>query len=74
MSNSLQLKRKSAGFTQAELAKLVGIAERRYRSYEASAEAKSRHLPDVVTAIKIAKALGTTVENIWGAMAQNLKV
>ena len=67
MSNQLQLKRKSTGFTQAELAKLVGIAERRYRSYEASAEAKSRHLPDILTAIKIADALGVNdLREIWG--------
>lgn len=66
MSNPLQKKRKNAGFTQAELAKLVGITERRYRSYEASTKAKSRHLPDILTAIKIADALEVSdLRELW---------
>ena len=67
MSNLLQMKRKSMGFTQAELAKLAGITERRVRCYEASGTAKSRHLPDVLTAIRIADALGVSdLREIWG--------
>ena len=67
MSNTLQLKRKSAGLTQAQLAKLVGITERRCRSYEASSQAKSKHLPDILTAIKIADALGVRdLRELWG--------
>lgn len=67
MSNRLQLRRKSAGFTQAQLAKLAGITERRCRSYEASGTAKSRHLPDVVTAIRIADALEVKdLRELWG--------
>ena len=67
MSTKLQTKRKSAGFTQAELAKLVGVTERGYRSYEASAKAKRRSLPDVLTAIRIADALGVSdLREIWG--------
>ena len=66
MSNKLQMKRKSAGFTQAELAKLVGVTERGYRSYEASAKSKRRSLPDVLTAIRIADALGVSdLREIW---------
>lgn len=67
MSNQLQLKRKSAGFTQAQLAKLAGITERGYRSYEASGTAKSKHLPNVITAIRIADALGVQdPRELWG--------
>ena len=63
MSNLLQMKRKSMGFTQAELAKLAGITERRVRCYEASGTA---NLPDVLTAIRIADALGVSdLREIW---------
>ena len=66
MSNPLQKKRKNAGFTQAELAKLVGITERGYRSYEASTKAKRRSLPDILTAIKIADALEVSdLRELW---------
>ncbi len=66
MSNPLQLKRKSTGLTQVQLAKLAGITERRYRSYEALESVKSSHLPDVLTAIKIADALGVIdLRELW---------
>jgi len=67
MSNQLQLKRKSAGFTQVELAKLAGITERGYRCYEASETARRKHTPDVLTAIRIADALGVRdLRELWG--------
>lgn len=67
MSNQLQMKRKNAGFTQAQLAKLAGITERGYRSYEASEKTNRRSKPDVVTAIRIADALGVRdLRELWG--------
>lgn len=67
MSNQLQLKRKSAGFTQAQLAKLAGVTERGYRSYEASENTNRRTKPDVITAIRIADALGVQdLRELWG--------
>lgn len=74
MSNALQLKRKSTGFTQAQLAKLAGVTERGYRKYEASPTAKTKSLPDLLTAIRIARALGTTVEQLWGDKPENQTV
>lgn len=68
MSNQLQLKRKSVSLTQVQLANLAGVTERRYRSYEASAQAKSRHLPDILTAIRIADALDVQdLRELWGS-------
>ena len=72
MSNPLQMKRKNAGFTQAQLAKLAGVTERGYRCYEASSTAKRKSLPDILTAIKIADALGITdLRELW---AQSVRV
>ena len=62
MSNAVQLKRLDVGLTQAQIAKKAGVSERGYRKYEASSKAKSKSIPDVLTAIKIADALG--VENL----------
>ena len=67
MSNALQLKRKSAGLTQAQLAKIIGITERGYRCYEASETAQRKHNPDILTAIRIADALGVrALRELWG--------
>ena len=67
MSNNLQLKRKSVGLTQSQLAKLAGITERGYRCYEASEKAKRKSIPDVLTAIKIANALEVKdLRELWG--------
>lgn len=72
MSNALQLKRKSAGFTQAQLAKLVGVTERGYRCYEASPKAKRKSLPDILTAIRIADALKVRdLRELWQPTPEN---
>lgn len=62
VSNALQIKRLDVGLTQAQIAKKVGVSERGYRKYETSATAKTKSIPDVLTALKIADALG--VENL----------
>lgn len=60
MNTLLQAARKASGKTQAQVAKEAGIHERLYQYYE-SGEKK----PAVDTAIRIARALGTSVEALW---------
>ena len=67
MSNPLQRKRNAVGLTQAQIAKLVGVTERGYRAYEASETARRKTIPDALTAIRIARALDSTVEELWNA-------
>ncbi len=54
--------RKQSGKTQAQVAKEIGIAKAAYQRYE-----QGKVIPNVVTAIKIAKSLNTNVENLWYA-------
>ena len=49
------------GYSQRELAKMVGIT-----SGAMSAIERGVHLPVADTAIRIARVLGTTVEELWG--------
>ena len=56
----LKEKRLACGLTQAEVAKEVGIQESAYQRYE-----YETRLPSVIVAIRIAKALNTTVEEVW---------
>ena len=53
--------RRNSGKTQAQVAKEIGMIKTAYQRYE-----QGKVLPNVVTAIKIAKALNTTVEDLWG--------
>ena len=53
--------RKKNGLTQVELAEKVKISVRVYQKYENEGQA-----PNVRTAIRIARALDTTVEHLWG--------
>ena len=52
--------RKKSGKTQAQVAKEIGIAETAYQRYE-----QGKVIPNVLMAIKIAKSLNTSVENLW---------
>ena len=52
--------RKRSGKNQVQVAKEVGIATIAYQSYELR-----KRTPIVTTAIRIAKTLGTTVEELW---------
>ena len=61
--------REKVGKTQVQVATETKMTERTYQKYESGMSSKT-----IQTAIRIAKALGSTVENIWGATAQNLKV
>ena len=51
----------AAGLTQKELAAIAGVTVACYQKYE-----YGTRIPDAKTAIKIADALKTTVEQLWG--------
>ena len=53
--------RKSVGKTQREVFQPIGISNVCYKKYE-----YGQRIPNAIVAIKIANALETTVENIWG--------
>lgn len=52
----------AAGKTQAQVAKEANIGERLYQDYE-----YNKRTPSVTTAIRIARVLGSTVEELFGA-------
>lgn len=54
--------RTAAGYTQKALAITTGVTTTAYQRYE-----YAERVPDVRIAIRIARALHTTVENIWGS-------
>ena len=60
MQNNLRVKRKEAGLLQEEVAKLSGITTRVYQHYE-----YGDRVPGVYAALKLAKALNTTVEMLF---------
>lgn len=57
----LRAAREKSGKTQAQVAKEVGIAEWLYQSYE-----YDRNEPGVRTAIRIARAVDSSVEELFG--------
>ena len=61
MNMELRAARKSSGKTQAQVAKEADISERTYQQYE-----YEQQEPKVRAAIQIAKALGSTVEKLFG--------
>lgn len=58
---NLKEKRLACGLTQADVARRAEMPQRTYQNYEMGIRE-----PSVTSAIKIAKALNTTVEEIWG--------
>ena len=58
----LRAVREQSGKTQAQVAKEANISEVAYQMYE-----YDKREPRVRTAIRIAKALGSSVENLFGA-------
>ena len=58
--------RKQSGKTQVQVANETKLTERTYQKYESGMSSKT-----IQTAIRIAKALGTTVEKLWAPVAQN---
>lgn len=70
MKNHLREKRLSLGLTQAQLAGKAKTTLRSYRRYEADITNKEHRLPDAVTAIRIADALGVKdLRELWGGKA-----
>lgn len=57
----LKAARQQVGKTQVQIAQEVEIATVAYQSYE-----RGTRTPTVITANKIARALGTTSEKLWG--------
>lgn len=58
----LRAAREASGKTQAQVAQKARVAERRYQEYE-----YGKREPGVSKAIRIAKALGATVEELFAA-------
>lgn len=63
---NLKNAREKKGLMQVEVAEKANITERSYQRYEAG-----ERVPNVQTAILIAKALHTTVEKIFPLQNQN---
>ena len=60
MNTNLRLAREASKKTQAQVAKEIGVSEQMYQRYE-----YGRCEPSVQKAIRIAKAVGSTVEQLW---------
>lgn len=58
--NRLKTVRTEAGLTQAELAERVGVTRKTINTVE-----NAVFIPSTVLALKLAKALGTTVEGLF---------
>lgn len=59
-TSSLKQVRKAAGYTQAQLAQLTGVSRQTIIATE-----RGDYAPSVYLALRIARALGTTVEEIF---------
>lgn len=68
MNLELRAAREASGKTQRQVAREVGIAERMYQDYE-----YDKREPGARTAIRIARALGSTVETLFGAATPTTK-
>ncbi len=60
IGNSVKKYRAQKGITQAELAEMVGIARVSILSIE-----KGHHIPTIDTALRLGKALGTSLEDLF---------
>ena len=58
MDTALKTKRKNSGLTKAQFAEKLKIPLRTYSRYEAGTNSTDSRIPDVLTAIRIARALG----------------
>jgi putative transcriptional regulator len=67
MTNNLRAARKAANLEQEELAALSGISQGTISRIERGSPA-----PSVDTALALARALGTTVEHIFGSDTQEV--
>lgn len=62
MNTALKKARECSGLTQVEAAEKANVSYRAYQNYEAE-----EREPKVSAAIRIARALGSTVEDLFGA-------
>jgi putative transcriptional regulator len=60
----VRLQRRSMGLTQADLAASVGVSRQTIISMETG-----DYAPSVFLAIRVARTLGTNVENLWSDSA-----
>lgn len=60
MNNKIATIRKRRGYTQAYVAERAGLVDTAFQRYE-----YGLCNPNVEIALRIAKALGTTVEELW---------
>lgn len=65
-TSSLKQVRKAAGFTQAQLAQLTGVSRQTIIATE-----RGDYAPSVYLALRIAKALETTVEEIFSLQEES---
>ena len=65
VTNNLKATRKKLSKTQAQVAKELGMLKELYQKYEYGMSSKT-----IQTAIRIAKALNSTVEELWGEKKQ----
>ncbi|AZL07479.1 MULTISPECIES: helix-turn-helix transcriptional regulator [Brevibacterium] len=65
-TSSLKQVRKSAGLTQAQLAQLTGVSRQTIIATE-----RGDYAPSVYLALRIAKALATTVEEIFSLQEES---
>lgn len=69
MSAQLRKARRRMGLTQDDVAREVGIARATYASYETG-----RRMPDVRTALRIARLLGQPVEQLFSLTRRSRRV
>lgn len=62
--NKLKATREAAGLSQSQLANAAGIPVRTYQGYESASPVKDISRAEARTVVKIARALGTTVEEL----------
>ena len=66
MNNTLKIKRRKLGLTQLQFAKKIAVPIRSYMRYESEKGSSDYRTPNVLTAIKIADALGVRdLRELW---------
>lgn len=65
LANRLRLEREARGWTQADLAARVGVSRKTINTIE-----NGVFVPSTITALKIAKALGKAVEELFSAVEE----
>jgi transcriptional regulator with XRE-family HTH domain len=68
LNMELRAAREKSGKTQAQIAKEANVGERLYQDYE-----YDKREPGVRTAIRIARALDSTVEELFGAATPDIE-